>query len=170
MANVVSEAALTTASALVAPRADLEEIVRRSDRALRKLAGRRLLIAGAGGFLGAYLARAVAHANDVLLEKSCSLVLLDNFATGSLGRLAGLDGRRDCEIVHRPLEQLDRIEPDSLAGHGKNELVLLDPPGRVKARRKFGADGGIGVHCGGDSVRCPAFKKRFASGDARLRR
>jgi dTDP-glucose 4,6-dehydratase/UDP-glucuronate decarboxylase len=112
--DVVSKAGLAASAPLVAPRADLDEIVRRSERALRELSGRTLLVAGAAGFLGAYLAHAVARANDVALERSCSLVLLDNFATGSLGRLAPLDGRRDCRIVRRSLEELDGVAADTV--------------------------------------------------------
>lgn len=91
---------------------DLDEIVGRSDGALRWLSGKRLLVAGAGGFLGAYLCHAVARANDTLLKDPCGLICLDTFVTGTRDRLGSMTSRRDTTLVDTSLSDLARLDAD----------------------------------------------------------
>ena len=74
---------------------DVLEIVKRADRPLRLLAGRRLLVTGAAGFLGSYICHAVALANDTVLEERCLTSCVDTFVTGSSDRIADLRSRPD---------------------------------------------------------------------------
>jgi dihydrofolate reductase len=50
---------------------DLEQVLRRAEPALRRLAGRTVVVAGGAGFLPSYLVDALARANDRLLEDPC---------------------------------------------------------------------------------------------------
>lgn len=92
--------------------ADLDEIVSRAAPMLRTLEGRCVLIAGAGGFLGAYLALTLAHANDTLLATPCRALLVDSFVTGLPDRLRSLTERQDCEIVRASLTELPPLTCD----------------------------------------------------------
>lgn len=92
------------------PRADLEEILSRAESSLRSLDGKSLLLIGAGGFLGGYLAHALANANDRLLRRGCRLQLVDTFVTGTPRRLQALLGRPDCTLVNASVTAIDRID------------------------------------------------------------
>jgi dTDP-glucose 4,6-dehydratase/UDP-glucuronate decarboxylase len=94
------------------PLEDLDEIVARASTSMRWLAGRSVLVAGAGGFIGAYICHAIARANDTLLERACSLICLDNFRTGTRDRLRSLEARSDCSILDVPLEDLVELGAD----------------------------------------------------------
>ena len=94
------------------PREDLREIVERERESLQVLRGARLLVTGAAGFLGSYLAHAVAFANDVLPGAACRLVCLDKFVTGLPDRLVSLNGRPDCTMLDESPTDLDRLEAD----------------------------------------------------------
>ena len=60
---------------------DIEEIASRLDGAERQFAGRTIVLAGAGGFLGRYFLAVFAHLNEKVLEKPCRVLALDNFVT-----------------------------------------------------------------------------------------
>jgi dTDP-glucose 4,6-dehydratase/UDP-glucuronate decarboxylase len=106
------------------PRSDVLEIVRATERALASLAGRRILIAGAGGFLGSYLCHAIALANDEVLRKPCNIVCLDTFVTGTPERLASLVDRSDVALISTSLSGLERLDCD-VAVHAAS---IASPP------------------------------------------
>jgi len=103
---------LVTTTSIDPSRADLLEIIERATPSLRSLAGRKLLVAGAGGFLGAYLCHTVALANDMLLDRACAIVGLDNFVTGTHDRLRALEARADCRLVDISLSDLRTLDAD----------------------------------------------------------
>lgn len=84
---------------------DVESVCERASGALKQLAGRRLVVAGAAGFLPSHLVDAVAHANDTFLDEPCQIVCLDNFVTGSADRLAHLRGRADVVLRRSDISQ-----------------------------------------------------------------
>lgn len=94
------------------PPTDLEEIVDRAQESLRALAGRRLLVTGAAGFLGSYLCHAVTRANDLLLETPCRVICLDTFVTGSPERLESLAARADCVILNTSTLSLSSLDAE----------------------------------------------------------
>lgn len=94
------------------PIEDLDEIVAHASESMRWLAGRTVLVAGAGGFLGAYICHAIVRANDTLLDSSCSLICLDNFRTGMRDRLRSLEARSDCSVLDVALEDLGQLNAD----------------------------------------------------------
>ena len=69
---------------------DVEEVSARAASALVRLAGRRVVVAGAAGFLPSHIVDSLAYANDTLLDDPCRMICLDNFVTGTPGRLAHL--------------------------------------------------------------------------------
>lgn len=86
-------------------RQDLDDICRRAEPALRKLAGRTVLVAGAAGFVPSYMVDAIAAANHSLLDEPCRVVGVDNFATGMPQRLAHLEGDPHVALFHQDLAQ-----------------------------------------------------------------
>lgn len=104
--------ATVRASSLQPPIDDLREILGRSTPALRALSGKRLLVTGAAGFLGAYFCHAIALANDELLPEPCRLVCVDTFVTGTPDRLADLAPRDDCAVVNASVAQLTALDAD----------------------------------------------------------
>jgi dTDP-glucose 4,6-dehydratase/UDP-glucuronate decarboxylase len=84
---------------------DLEQVLQRAEPALRRLAGKTVVVAGGAGFLPSYLVDALASANDRLLEDPCRVISIDNLATGVAGRLEHLRGRDDVALVEQDLVQ-----------------------------------------------------------------
>lgn len=68
---------------------DIEEIVDNLGDDARRFDGKRLLLTGAGGFLGRYYTAVLAHLNERVLHKPCEVIALDNMITS--------DGRRAVE-------------------------------------------------------------------------
>jgi dTDP-glucose 4,6-dehydratase len=95
-------------SALIAD--DLEEIVQAAAAGLRRLEGKTVVVAGGAGFLPSYLVDALAYANDHLLDRPCSVISIDNLATGVAGRLEHLRGRDDVTLVKQDLIQRVSID------------------------------------------------------------
>lgn len=94
--------------------ADVAEIIERVGDPLRRLAGTRLLVTGASGFLCSYFVDTVAALNDGLLKSSpCEVVALDNFLVGPPERLAHLRGRPDVRLLKHDMAQpldLDAVD------------------------------------------------------------
>lgn len=78
--------------------AECEDIARRLGSRLKLLAGRRLLVTGASGYLAAHLSHVMAWLNDNALERPCRLLLLQRRAPAD-SPLAELAERRDTEFV-----------------------------------------------------------------------
>lgn len=98
---------------------DLEEIVDRAAPALRHLAGRTVLVAGAAGFLPSYVVDALAYANRTLLEQPCRILCLDNLATGTPQRLAHLASNPNVVVSHQDLARECTVdEPVDYVLHG----------------------------------------------------
>ncbi|HEY3765810.1 MAG TPA: NAD-dependent epimerase/dehydratase family protein [Gaiellales bacterium] len=80
--------------------ADLGEILGRLGARLESLSGGRVLITGAAGFLAAYIVDAIARANsEGLISPRCRLQLLLRSAPDPSGRLAGVAGRPDVDVI-----------------------------------------------------------------------
>lgn len=93
--------------------ADLVEIVDRSTESLTTLSGKRLLVAGAGGFLASTLCHAIVRANHtVLASNPCTLIAVDNFVTGLPANLEGLTTHRHFSALNRSVTQLERLDAD----------------------------------------------------------
>ena len=58
---------------------DLIEVVAALPKEVETLSGRRILIAGGGGFLGRYFLAIFDHLNDQVLDEPCQICILDNF-------------------------------------------------------------------------------------------
>ena len=82
-------------------REDVYRIVEALGDGLRPMGGSTLLVTGSNGFLCSYFLDAVAHANDVLLEKPCRVIAMDNFQTGLPERLEHLRDREEIEFVQQ---------------------------------------------------------------------
>jgi UDP-glucuronate decarboxylase len=112
-----SPRAATGASPVVAR--DLDEIVARAREPLERLRGSSVLVAGAAGFLPAYVVDAIARSNRTLSGAPCTLLCLDNLVTGVAARLAHLDGRDDVRFVQHDITQpLDVTDPVDWIVHG----------------------------------------------------
>lgn len=95
------------------PTADLEEIVGGAADGFKALAGSRLLVTGAAGFLGSYICHAVAHADRGILRGSpCRLICVDDLTTGTTGRLGALLDDPNCEVVSASVTDLERLDAD----------------------------------------------------------
>ena len=82
-------------------REDVSRIVEALGDGLRPMSGSTLLVTGSNGFLCGYFLDAIAHANDVLLEKPCRVIAMDNFQTGLPERLEHLRDREEIEFVQQ---------------------------------------------------------------------
>ncbi|HEY3486260.1 MAG TPA: NAD-dependent epimerase/dehydratase family protein [Ilumatobacteraceae bacterium] len=86
---------------------DLEVVCRDLDFELGKLAGKRLLITGGGGFLGYYLVQAALHWNRTRAERGViSVTVYDNYFRGVPAWLEALRGDRNLTLVKQNM-----IEP-----------------------------------------------------------
>jgi dTDP-glucose 4,6-dehydratase/UDP-glucuronate decarboxylase len=106
------------------PSSDIDEILERSEPHLRTLAGARLLVTGAGGFLPAYFCEALVAANDRLLKDPVSLRCVDNFVTGLPERLAGFAGRPDVALENASVVDLATLG----ASHVVHGASIASPP------------------------------------------
>jgi UDP-glucuronate decarboxylase len=114
-----AERASTPAAPPSVVRDDLGEIRERADQALRRLAGRTVLVTGAAGFLPSYLVDALAYANEKLLPEPCLVLAVDNLTTGVRGRLEHLAGREDIVFLERDIVHGVSVdEPVSYIVHG----------------------------------------------------
>jgi len=92
---------------------DLDEIGAAASDSFERLAGTRVLVAGAAGFLPSYIVDALARANERSGGPACRIVCVDNFRTGLPERLAHLDGREDVSFVeHDVTEELTGVDAD----------------------------------------------------------
>jgi len=79
---------------------DFREICERLGERLWLLEGSSFLIVGAAGFIPSYIVDAIAYANDHIFQKQkCRLLCLDNFATGTPGRLSHLEGKPWLQLI-----------------------------------------------------------------------
>jgi nucleoside-diphosphate-sugar epimerase len=86
---------------------DLEAICRDLDQELGKIAGKRLLITGAGGFLGYYLVLAALHWNKTRASRGLiSVTVYDNYFRGVPAWLEALRGEPQLTLVKQNM-----IEP-----------------------------------------------------------
>jgi UDP-glucuronate decarboxylase len=86
---------------------DLEVVCRDLDFELGKLAGKRLLITGGGGFLGYYLVQAALHWNRTRSSRGViSVTVYDNYFRGVPAWLEALRGDRNLTLVRQNM-----IEP-----------------------------------------------------------
>lgn len=91
-------------------RNDVSEIYDCLGRRLESLGGAVLVISGGAGFLPSYLAHVLALANDRLLSPACSLICIDNFATGLPERLSDLAMRSDFRFLDHDISKPVSIE------------------------------------------------------------
>ena len=61
---------------------DIENIVDFFGKKAGDLAGKKILIAGSGGFLGRYWLEVFRRLNNFILDEPCKVIALDNFITG----------------------------------------------------------------------------------------
>jgi len=62
---------------------DIEEIVSKISGFSKEFSGKRILLTGAGGFLGRYFTATLAYLNQHVLDKPCEVIALDNFITSN---------------------------------------------------------------------------------------
>ena len=91
-------------------RADLEEIRERAGAALRRLAGKTVLVSGGEGFLPSYLVDALLDANDAGLTPRCSVISVDNHATAARSRRAYREGREDFRLREQDVSEPFDVE------------------------------------------------------------
>ena len=68
---------------------DIEEIVDNLGDDAQRFSGKRMLLTGAGGFLGRYYTAVLSHLNEKVLKEPCDVIALDNMITA--------DKRKDVE-------------------------------------------------------------------------
>ena len=64
---------------------DIEEIIDRIGGDAAMLSGKRVLLAGGGGFLGRYFVETFRRLNGFVLDKPCQITVLDSFITSESG-------------------------------------------------------------------------------------
>lgn len=84
---------------------DIEYIHKKAKKELEALAGSRVLLIGAGGFLGYYFTKATLAFNDKTLSKKIHLTALSTFRSGIPDWLVGLAKRNDLEIEKKDITQ-----------------------------------------------------------------
>ena len=99
---------------------------------VHRLAGKRLLLTGARGYLAAYVADTLMWLNDCVLEKPCTLLALVRDREIAGGRLDHLLGRPDVEFIHQSVSQPVEIEGDvhfivHAASRASPQHYLADP-------------------------------------------
>lgn len=78
---------------------DVKEIVARTEKWLKVLENKTILITGAAGFVPSYLVHTLAYVNTQLFKKECRIICLDNFITGTPQRLKPWEGRGDIKFL-----------------------------------------------------------------------
>jgi UDP-glucuronate decarboxylase len=83
---------------------DLESICAALDQEFGRMAGRRLLITGGGGFLGYYLVQAALHHNRTRTARApIDVTVYDNYLRGVPGWLEGLRSNRNLHLVRQDM-------------------------------------------------------------------
>ena len=82
---------------------DLNYILKKSSEELQILAGKKLLLTGAGGFLGYYFIKSILAWNDNNSKKSIQLTSLSTFRDGIPEWLNLLKGRKDLIILKKDI-------------------------------------------------------------------
>lgn len=96
-------------------KSDIEEIADNLGEEAQRFSGKRLLLTGAGGFLGRYYTAVVAHLNETVLDEPCEMIALDNFITAGKegGPEPGGNGvtfvRHDVIAPYKPEGKVDFI-------------------------------------------------------------
>lgn len=103
-----------------------------------RLAGKRLLITGAGGYLASYMADTVAWLNDQVLAVPCQLFLLVRSPVREGSRLHHLRDRADVTVlyqdVRQPIMNTDRMDfIVHAASPASPRQYLQDPLGTLDA-------------------------------------
>ncbi|MFA5890646.1 MAG: NAD-dependent epimerase/dehydratase family protein [Actinomycetota bacterium] len=91
-------------------REDVERIANGIGVAAAGLAGRRLLLTGASGFLAAYMADTIAWLNDNVLDEPCTLVAMVRTPVVDGGRLGHLLGREDICFITQDVSSPTQIQ------------------------------------------------------------
>ena len=77
---------------------DISEIINATD--YTRFSGKTVLLTGGGGFLGTYFVHYFTAINDAnLLEKSCKLVIIENFIRGVPVWFENIKNRQDIEFI-----------------------------------------------------------------------
>ena len=86
---------------------DITDIANRLEPFYDKLAGKRILLSGGGGFLGRYFTAVFQHLNRDVLTEPCELTVLDNFVSANNPHYE--DGEREgvTFIHHNVIESFD---------------------------------------------------------------
>ncbi len=81
--------------------------------------GKTILITGAQGFLCSYVVEVLALYNTVQAKEPVKIIALDNFITGSKGRLQHLQGRNDIDFVTQDItDPYETTDPVNFIIHG----------------------------------------------------
>jgi nucleoside-diphosphate-sugar epimerase len=122
-------------------REDLDRILN-APLAWERLAGRTVLVTGAGGFLAAWIAFVLARHNDLRPDQACRVVAMVRSRQRASARLGPLMGRRDFLLVEQDVA--DAPPPDFLDGAPADFIIhaasaaapktfLADPTGVIRA-------------------------------------
>ena len=87
---------------------DLSEIIAGLPLEVADLAGKRVLIAGGGGFLGRYFLAVFSHLNNKILKRPCHVCMLDNFRVADsslIGTLGDWGESFTADICRDPLPE-----------------------------------------------------------------
>ena len=87
---------------------DLIEVVAGLPKEVETLSGKRILIAGGGGFLGRYFHAIFVHLNEQVLDEPCEICMLDNFRVANpalLGTLGEWGETFTADICRDPLPE-----------------------------------------------------------------
>ncbi len=93
---------------------------------LKELAGRTVLITGAGGFLCSFLLDVVAALNDHVFDTPCRVVALDNYRSGVPERIEHLEPRSDFSFVKHDMKE--PFEPAQNVDYVIHGASIASPP------------------------------------------
>lgn len=91
---------------------DIAQVIDDLGEAFAALAGKRILITGAGGFLGGYFVDTIARLNENFLANPCAILALDNFITGIPQRLEHLAGKSYMRLVRQDVTRPLSLDHD----------------------------------------------------------
>ena len=109
---------------------DLSEIVAGLPPEVLNLAGKRVLLAGGGGFLGRYFLAIFSHLNKEVLKSPCTICMLDNYRVADpslIGTLNDWGESFSADICRDPMPEGDFDIIIHLAGNSLPSKSVDDP-------------------------------------------